>query len=153
MEFSPVLIFLIISIISSIFNAAKKKREAEARRTSSSKTKSLSKKIDQDIFDWRAESVEDFGKPNPELTTLDTNFNSEEIFEDSLKTVEKGPERLIRVVERQKEIDVYDKIKKDRSSILPQMTKENVMQGVIMAEILRPPRARRPYRPSYLEDK
>lgn len=163
MEFSPVLIFLIISIVSSIFNAVKKKQEADARRTSQPKTKSLPKKIEQDLFDWDevliVEAEKEFDQPNPVLTPLTTDQNLgvdllvEESPEESLKTVEKGPERLTKVVERYKEIDFYDKDRPNPTSILPQMTKENVRQGVIMAEILRPPRARRPYRPSYLEDK
>lgn len=40
----------------------------------------------------------------------------------------------------------------DQDSLLkPELNPKNLMQGVIMAEILQPPRAKRPYRPIYME--
>lgn len=169
MEFSPFLIFLIISIISSIFNVIKKSQEKGTRRDSLPEIKPLPKKIDQDLFDWddfsMFEQEEELTEPqissrDQELTRLTTNLNkvvdalgNDEEPDSELKSVKKGSDRLVQVVERIKEIDVYDQDLASRSQMIPQMTRENIIQGVIMAEILRPPRARRPYRPSYLEDK
>lgn len=55
---------------------------------------------------------------------------------------------LVSVVERNKEVDIYD-VKPVKGSIQPKMNRNTLLQGVIMAEILQPPRAKRPYKPIY----
>ncbi len=169
MKISPIVIFLIISIVSSIFNSSKKGKK-NTRKDVLPGMNPLPQKLDTDA---RTLAKPIPAKPNVIKNLLDeldidlsdfTEQKNEEILNEpeviakvavevtEENTLKKGRLKRLKtsVVERIKEVDVYDQ-KAKKAGMDLEMTPENLIHGVVMAEILQPPRARRPYRPLYLD--
>ncbi len=155
MKISPILIFIVISIVGNIIKSSKKNK-GNARRDVLPGMNSLPKALDsvKDIINDVLNPEDDLNKElDINITDIKTNetevISRLEVEVKKEKSKEKSKVQTT-IVERIKEVDVYDQ-KAKKKGIDLEMTPENVIHGVIMAEILQPPRAKRPYRPLYLD--
>ncbi|AZR73161.1 hypothetical protein BBF96_07045 [Anoxybacter fermentans] len=144
MNISIFLIYILIVIGSTIISRLKNMEKESRRHNPLSRTD----------FDLAKEqmnppiSIESVLDKKEELVntanSIETDSETEKVIE-VWKDYDGVEERII-------EIDVYDQKPVRRElNLMLEMTPENLLQGIIMAEILKPPRARRPYRPVYLE--
>lgn len=165
MKISPVLIYLLVLAGSSIFKLYKKLMEREASDGHRPVV------FDQpSVAETEQNPLEEMKEEKHYTSYDDDLFENAHHKEEPLHNKVIGLEELrdrerqgqpeqsprpVRVTFRSEENNHVKRRMKhseiNDSLLKPELTPKNLMQGVIMAEILQPPRAKRPYRPVYME--
>ncbi len=171
MKINSFIIYIVIAIATSIYGQYKKKQK-EDKKTSNPYAAPNTESIDDTgqsvnplqnmMNDVMEKYFEDKKEVANNISDSLKEIESKEVITKDMRKNQRSPQRsrlrrnnsssLVSVVERKKEQDIYD-IKTVKGSIQPDINRDTLIQGIIMAEILQPPRARRPYRPIYLQDK